>query len=220
MARKDFWEHIIDFFGHGTFTATAADNAPLIIADTSSTGTPTYALVDGSSSGELAIAFDTGNEVQNVCLYQNNVLQYDIDKIREVQFRVKMNQATLDTATSLAFGVTGDRNDAIDSIAQAALFRLIGSDAVVVETDDGTTDLDDKATGKTLVNVYKDFLISFARGTSDVRFFIDGQPVAENVTFDMSAYTGSLQLFLQLQKTADANADGVTIDRIAIRGIR
>ena len=223
MAAKDFWRFDWDFFGHEVFSATAADNATFMIADTSSAGTPTYAVVDGSGSGEIAIDFDNTSEIQNVCLFQNDKLQYDIDLITEVAFRVKMNQAAVNAATSLAFGVAGDRNDAIDSIAQAALFRVVGSDsttAVVVETDDGTNNNDDVATGDTLINAYKDFLISFAAGTNDVRFFIEGQPVATGTTFDMSSYTGSLQLFAQLQKTANTNTDGVTIDRIAIRGRR
>lgn len=218
--KKDFWEHVLDFFGSGTFTATAADNAPMLIKDTSAAGAPTYAYANPSSSGELAVSLEVTNEVQNVCVFQNDVLQFDIDKITEVEFRVKMNQASLNAATSLAFGLAAARNDAIDSIAEAALFRLVGSDSVVVETDDNVNNNDDVATGKTLVNAYKDFKISFAAGTRDVRFFIDGEPVAQGTTFDMSNYTGSLQLFAQIQKTAAAEADGFTIDRISIRGRR
>jgi hypothetical protein len=227
MAARDYWELVEDFFGHLGPSATAGDNAHLLIKDTSAAGTPTYAVVDGGGTaiapGEFAIDFDNTNEVQNVCLYQVDKLQYNIAKIREVEFRLKMNQAAADATTMLGFGVTGDRNDTIDTIAQAAIFRVVGADdttAVVVETDDGTNNNDDKATGKTLINAYKDFLISFAEGTDDVRFFIDGEPVATSTTFDMSNYTGNLQLFLQLQKTQDTNTDGVTIDRVSIRGIR
>jgi hypothetical protein len=223
MASKDFWVDRYDFFGHGSFTATQADNGPLRIADTSVAGTPTYVFVDGSSSGELAVDMDTQAEVQNVCVYQGNILQYDIDKITEVSFRVKMNQAAMDATSMFAIGLTGDRNDDIDLVAQAAIFRVVGADdttAVVVETDDGTNEQNDVATGKTLINVYKDLKISFATGTNDVRFFIDGAPVATSTTFDMSAYTASLQLFMQIQKTSDANADGFTIDWAEVRGRR
>lgn len=223
MAQRNFWSYVEDFFGTRVFSATQADDPNWRIADTSSAGTPTYVSVDGSSSGEIAIDFDSQAEAQNVCLYQSDVLQFDIDKIKEVEFRVKMNQAAVDATTMLAFGVIGDRNDAIDTIAQAAIFRVVGADdttAVVIESDDGTVDRNDIATGQTLINVYKDFLISFAEGTDDVRFFIDGQPVGTATTFDMSNYTGSLQLFAQIQKTSDANTDGVTIDRVSIHGLR
>ena len=223
MAAKDFWSFEWDFFGQEVFSATAADNSTFQVVDTSAAGTPTYAVVDGSASGELAVDMDATSEVQNVCIYQGDNLQYDIDLITEVQFRVKMNQAAMDSTSMFAFGVTGDRNDTIDTIAQAAIFRVVGVDdttAVVVETDDGTNNNDDVATGETLINAYKDFVISFAAGTDDVRFFIDGQPVATGTTFDMSAYTASLQLFMQIQKTADTNTDGFTVDRISVRGRR
>lgn len=223
MAAKDFFLALWDFFGQGTFTGTAADNAPFLITDTSSAGTPTYAYVDGSATGELKVDLASTNEVENVCVSMGDVLQFDIDNIVEVEYRVKMNQAALTSGTSFAFGVTGDRNDAIDSVAQAALFRLIAADSttlVVCESDDGTTDKDDIATGKTLINAYKDFKISFACGKADVRFFIDGEPVATGTTFDMSAYSGQLQPFMQLQKTATTAVDGFTVDRISIRGRR
>jgi hypothetical protein len=220
MAITNFFEWFVDFFGHSVFTGTAGDNAPMVIADTSDSGTPTYASVDGSATGEIAIDMDNTNEVQNVCLYQNDILQFDIDKILEFEIRLKLNQASLDAASSLAFGLTSDRNDAIDSISEAALFRLIGDNSILVESDDGTLNNDDVSTGKTLTNAYQTFLISFATGTSDVKFFVNGQPVATSTTFNMSNYTGSLQAFVQLQKTADTNTDGVTIDYIRVHGRR
>jgi len=223
MSKNDYYEHEMDFQGQGVLSTTAADNGPLLVKDTSAAGSPTYVYVDGSANGEVAVDMDSTSEVQNVCLYQNDILQYDIDKIRSVFFRVKMNQASLDSASQFAFGLTGDRNDAIDSIAQAVLFRVVGADsgtAVVVETDDGTNDNNDIVTGQTLADSYVDFLIDFSQGTSDVRFFIAGQPVALTQTFNMSNYTGSLQLFMQIQKTADTNTDGFTVDLIRVNGIR
>lgn len=223
MAAKDFVMYETDFHGFGIFTSTLATNqGQLLVADTSAAGTPTYAYVDDSSSGEVAVDMDTQAEAQSVCLYMNDVKQFDIDKITEANFRVKMNQAALDATTMFAFGLTGDRNDTIDTIDPAVLFRVVGADdttAVVVESM-ATAGNDDVATGKTLINVYKDFKISFATGTSDVRFFIDGEPVGTSTTFDMSAYTASLQPFFQIQKTSDANANGFTVDWLQIRGRR
>lgn len=223
--KKDFWEFWDDFFGNLVFSATKGSNVghAYDIADTSSSGAPTHAVVDGSETGEVAVDLASTNEIENVCLYQGDKLQFDIDKIVEFGVRVKMNQAALDAASQFAIGLTGDRNDAIDSIAQAALFRVIGADdttALVVETDDGTNDNNDVATGKTLINAYKWLVISFAQGKSDVRFFVDGEPVATGTTFDMSNYSGALQLFAQIQKTQDTNVDGFTLDAWYVRGRR
>lgn len=222
---QDYWEFCDDFLGGGTLT-TSGQGDPWVFTATGS-GTAVY--VDGSASGEISVDNESTGEVQNSCISFGDKLAMDIDKIQGFECRVKMNQAALDATTSLAFGLAGDRNAAIDSIAQAALFRVIGGDsttAVVVESDDGTNDNNDVATGQTLINAYKTFKIDFSQGTSDVRFYMTGdnnsvlKRVATGTTFDMSNYTGSLQPFIQLQKTSDTNTDGVTIDYIKVWGTR
>ena len=225
---QDYFEFTDDFFGGGTFGTSASENDPWVVADTSTSGTPTYTRVDGAATGEAALDLASTSEVENVCLSFGDTLCIDIDKVQGCEFRVKMNQATLDSASQVAVGLIGDRNDAIDSVAQAALFRVVGSDSttsVVVESDDGTNDNDYKATGQTLVNAYKRLRIDFSNGTSDVRFFMDDANgsltrVASSTTFDMSNYTGSLQPVIQLQKTADTNTDGVTVDYVKVWGTR
>lgn len=215
MKNMIVWED--NFIGHRVYSATAGSNVGhnWLIVDTSSSGTPTYAPVVARRG--VTLTLEATEEVQNVCMAHGNKLGFDIDDLVEVEWQVKMGQALLDSATSLAFGMTGDRHDAIDSIAYAALFRLIGaSAAVLVETDDGVRDNDDVATGKTLATTMKRFVISFATGKSDVRFFVDGQPVATSTTFDMSAYTGAMQPLLQIQKSSDTAADAVTVEKVKI----
>lgn len=216
MASKSTRTWLDQFVGYRVYSATSASNVghSWVITDTSSAGTPTYTPVDGGPG--VTLAFDSQAEAQNLCLSWGDVLGIDIDDLIYAKFRAKVS-GTLDTATSLAFGLTGDRNDAIDSIAQNLLFRLIGNNNIVCETDDGTTDTDDKATGLTLSTTAKDFIISLAEGgKSDVRFFVDGAPVATSTTFDVSAYSGALQPLVQLQKTSDNNTDSATIELVEI----
>jgi len=214
---QDFVKFEEDFLGPMTLTASPTNQDRWDIADTSSAGTPTYTV--GGINGEATLAFDNTSEVQNVCLFQSDVLNWDIDLIQRIEMRVKTT-ATLDTATSLAFGLASARNDAIDSIAAHASFRIIGSNTLVVESDDGTTDKDDIATGASLSDTYKKFVIDFTGGKSNVKFYVDGVRVAASTTFDMSGYTAGLQPYVQLQKTADTNTDSVTIDYIKIEGKR
>lgn len=213
---QDFQEWCDDFNGTAATFPTSADPAtPWLIDDTSSSGTPTY--TTGTSVATLA--FSSTSEVQNVCLHFGDSLDFDIDDLLHIEFRVKMGQAAADAATQLAFGLASARNDAIDSIAQAALFRVVGADsttAVVLESDDGTNDNDDVATGKTLINAYKRFVIDFSGGKSDVKFYIDGERVASSTTFDMSNYAAGLQPIVQLQKTADTNTDSVVVDYVKV----
>lgn len=206
-----------DFLGPMTLTASPTNGDKWDIADTSSAGTPTYTV--GGINGEATLAFDNTSEIQNVCLFQSDVLNWDIDLVQRIEMRVK-TAATLDSATSLAFGLASARNDAIDSITAHASFRLIGSNSLVVESDDGTTDKDDIATGATLADTYKKFVIDFTGGKSNVKFYVDGVRVAASTTFDMSAYTAGLQPYVQIQKTADTNTDSVVIDYIKIEGKR
>lgn len=213
-----------DFHGYRAPQAAAAGEFEWVKADTSSGGSPTVLSVDGSKNGAIALTHDSTNEIQNLFLYHGDHLNFDLASLLRASFRIKVT-ASLNAATSMAWGLTGDRNDAIDSVAQAALFRIIGNNTVVVETDDGTHDNDDVATGQTVVATYKWFVIDFTAGVSDVRFFMGDANnkltrVARNTTFDMSAYTGSLQPFFQNQKTAATSVDALTIDAVRIESRR
>jgi len=222
---------IYDFRGHLAFPATASGvGTPWTIADTSSAGAPTFG---GLAGGGYRMAFASNTEIENLCLYFGDVLAFDIDDLIRFWAIVK-TVATLDTATSLAFGLTGARNDAIDSIAQAALFRCIGDNNVVVESDDGTNDNDDVVTGMTLGAAWKRFEINFAeRNTSrdapslslgrksNIGFYMSNdlgqlRRVAPNTRFDMSNYTAGLQPFFQLQKTSDNNTDNLDILQVGV----
>lgn len=222
---------IYDFRGNQAIPASGSGaGAPWVKTDTSSGGSPT---VGGLAGGGLRMAFDNTSEIQILTVDFGNVLSFDIDDLIRAWFIVK-TVAAADSATSLAFGLTGNRHDTIDSIAQAAIFRCIANNNVLVETDDGTTDIDDVPTGLTLKANWKRFEINFAeRNTtveppslskgrkSNIAFYGTNdngslRRVASGTRFDMSAYTGGLQPFFQLQKTADTNTDNLDILQVGI----
>jgi hypothetical protein len=230
---QSHWKHTYDFIGSGAAFPTSADPAtPWLVTDTSSAGAPTYThgVDNGESTGDYAVGeavltLAVTTEVENVCLSFGDVLQYDINKIKGFEWRIRQGQATIDAATSISFGMTGDRDDAIDSIAAAMLFRLIGANDVVVESDDTVNNNDDVATGQVLANSYRIFKVDLAAGLTDVRFFMSDargsmKRVAGSTRFDMSNYTAALQPFLQIQKTSDSNVDAVRSDYFEIWGIR
>jgi peptidoglycan hydrolase-like protein with peptidoglycan-binding domain len=224
-------QYVYDFRGHLGIPLTASGaGTPWVKADTSSSGSPT---VGGLLGGGLRMLLESTSEVQNLCLYFGDVLAFDIDEIIRAWFIMK-TVATLDSTTQIAFGLAGNRNDAIDSIAQAALFRCIGDNDVVVESDDGTNDNDDVASGLTLAATWKRFEINFAERIttqeppslslgrkSNVGFYGANdngslRRVASGTRFDMSNYTGGLQPFLQIQKTADVNVDNLDVLEVGI----
>jgi hypothetical protein len=126
------------------------------------------------------------------------------------------------------------RNDAIDTIGEAALFRAIANNSLVVETDDGTNNNDDVATGLTLGAAWKRFEINFAERVSTMEppSLSLGRPsnvgfygandngslrrVASGTRFDMSNYSSGLQPFFQLQKTADTNTDNLDVLQVGV----
>lgn len=208
---QDFQEFYDDFNGAVAALPTSADPATAwMIDDTSSAGAPTY--TKGTSEATLTLASTT--EVENVCLHFNDALDFDIDSIIRMEFRAKVT-ATLDSATTVVMGLGSARADDPDAVAANAFFKLAGSNAVVVETDDGTTDNDDNATGVSLSSTYKRFVIDFSGGKSDVKFYVDGVKVGTE-TFTMSAYSSGLQPIFQIQKTSDANTDALTIDYVKV----
>ncbi len=184
---------------------------------TAAGGSPT---IKSGSGGAMELALDATNEVQNLCLYMGDVLPYDIDLIKRLRVLAKMSTASLAATVTAVIGLASARNDDPDAIAAAALFKLAGSNAVVLETDDGVINNDDVATGETLGTTYKWLTIDFSQGIQTVAppgtckggkgsvgFAIDNaagshRAVAARTLFDMSNYSGNLQLFAQLQKTA------------------
>lgn len=233
---RNEWEFFDDFLGVGTFVASAGLD-PWLITDTSSAGTPTYTRLDhGETAGAFRpgvaqLLFDNTAEAQNVCLSFGDKLCFDINKLRGFACGLKFVAGTggaKDTTTTVAWGVAGDRNDAIDSIAIASIFRLAstGADhAVVIENDDATNTNDDVATGFSLTdNTWADFYIDFSN-LEDVKYYagLSTLPltrIGAGTTMKMSAYSAGLQPFFQMQKTSDTNVDSLQIDYVRLWGVR
>lgn len=201
------------------FTTTPAGEFGWTIKDTSSAGTPTYlCLTDDGGAAKLLL--DSTSEAQVVTLYQNDVLPYDLALLQHVGFVAKVGG--VDSATTIVFGVASAQNDTADSVTINAWFRIQGSastSALLLETDDGTTDYDDKATGATLSTTYKKFTIDFTQGLSDIRFFIDGARVGQSVTHTLASITAgqNVQLFVQLQKASGTGVPYIQLSQVAVQ---
>lgn len=221
MNRKTCRKHW-DFTGQLLVPAVASGTGTEFVKKvTAAAGSPT---VQGANGGGIALAFDNTNEVQNLCLYLGDILPFDIDDLISFEAVVKAG-GTLNSAVSFAMGVASARNDAIDSIAEHASIRAIGNNTIVVESDDGTTDKDDIATGLTLSTSWQRFRIDFVTGVAtqeppslslggkaNVAFYGGNsngslRRVASGTRFDMSAYAGNLQPYFQLQKTASTTTN-------------
>lgn len=203
----------IDQFDRAQVLSTTPGQNGWTVADTSSAGTPTYLCVT-EDGGAMKLTLASTSEAEIVTLYTNDVLPYDLAKLQRVWFVAKVSG--IDAVTTLTMGVGSARADTDDSVAVNAWFRMEGSAStslVVCETDDGTTDTDDKATGVTLSSTYKKFEIDFTQGLSDIRFYIDGARVASAQTFTLASVTAgqNVQPIVQLQKASGTGTPSITI---------
>lgn len=231
--RQDLWEYFDDFFGAAASISTSGlYGSNWAVADTSSAGTPTYVMgVDGGSASQAAgiakLDLVADSEAEVVILSHAGIEQFDVTDRLTYECRLKMNQAAVGAVTDFSFGLVAGQNSTWDSTTVMAAFRVVGANsttAVVVETDDGTTDKDDIATGQTLINAYKTFKIDM-QVLTDVKFYMSDangvlRRVAKATTFDMSAFTSCVQPVFQLQKASGADTSGVTIDYVKICGRR
>jgi hypothetical protein len=216
---QDFVEYFDDFIGTPVTFPTSANIGTPWLTDVTGAAPPTHV----RSGSEAILTLTADNQAQILGLHHNDSLAFDIDDILNVEMRVRISAATFTSGSILTFGVGSARADVANDVAAHAWFRMEGANSttlVYCETDDGTRDIDDVSSGVTLGTTYKQFVIDFSGGKSNVKFYINGQRVAAAQTFDMSGYSSGLQPIIQLQKAANTNADAARVDYIRIRARR
>lgn len=219
-----------DFIGTTVISATVGPNG-LRIKDTSTAGSPTLAVKQEVSGGVFEMAFDNTNEAQVLTLYSGDNQVVDYSKKPVFKCRMKIPVAPLST-DFLVWGLATAQNDTEDSVATNAWFRIEGANlAVKLETDDGTTDTDDKDPSLTLTaDTWYDFLIDLAN-TSNVKFYYRNSNTPSNgtawtsltvpgTTFSIAANTTNLQPFLQLRKTGGTGTTGIQMDYLDVAWAR
>jgi len=215
-------------FFHGSYTpGTSAGADEWIKKDTSAAGAPTMATgVDGLKSTLAAT-----NEAEVLTFYFGDIKSFDIDDLISAEFILKAN-ATFGSNETLVIGMAGDQNDDPDAITYNSWFKIVGgataNTALLCESDDNVTDVDDKATGISLgTTTHKSLIIDFSEGISSrsppatskgkqLHFRATDangvlRRVCDSVAFDMSGYTGGLQPFLQLQKASGTGVPAVSL---------
>jgi hypothetical protein len=203
----------IDHFDRAQALTTTPGVGGWTVKDTSSAGTPTYLCIT-EDGGAMKLTLASTSEAEIVTMYHNDVLAYDLALLQRVWFIVKV--AGIDSVTTLTFGLATAQNDTEDSVTVNSWFRMEGSAStsnLLAESDDGTTDYDDKATGTTLSSTYKKCEIDFTNGLSDIRYFVDGARVADSTTFTLASITAgqNVQPFVQLQKASGTGVPSITI---------
>jgi hypothetical protein len=191
----------------------------------------------GGTADGMTAAFTSTSEAQSLRLSFADVLSYDIDDLIYFETLVRITSATL-TNVSAIIGMASAGNAVINTIGEQASFGINGSLALFCETDDGTRDNDDIATGLTLTTgAWTRLRIDFATGTttvspgpslggkSNIQFYagtatssanIPMRRVALGTRFDMSAYSGGLQPYVQFQKASSTDVGSLSVKYIEV----
>lgn len=203
-----------------TFATVPTGLTPRI---TRTAGSPLIAPTDDVLAGNVVLQLEATNEAQVVALDWDDQLTIDPTKPCLVQFRAQISGVAANTR--FIFGLASAYNATFDSIVSNAWFRIEGNSLVVyTETDDGTTDNDDKAHGATLVAATDyTFTVDLTRGTSDIRFFVDddgGGGVGRSLSAAALTTSTLLQPFVALQKASGTGTQSITLKWIRVVGQR
>lgn len=155
-------------------------------------GTPTAAALLGTgtttdANGRVGVGLAATSEAETHAFCFNDILPFNLTLGLVAEF--VFGFSTLPTTTSVAVvGVSSIWTSLVpDTVATSAWFRANSSGAILVGTDDGTTDTAEVATGTTLTaNQMMVGRIDFSTLAS-VKFFINGVRVASGTTFNMAA---------------------------------
>lgn len=189
--------------------------------DTSSTGSPTHDYVADTASGMYRMKHDAQSEQQNLALYFADQLVIDPTKKPIFEARVKVNfaGAAMTADQRIVIGLAAARNATLDSNTHHAWFRIEGANLnILCETDDGTTDNDDKDTGYDIVDdTWTTFRIDMT-SLSDIKFYVDGKLSTFGTKLSASALTASnlLQPYIEIQRDAGSEAEDLMVDYILV----
>jgi hypothetical protein len=216
-------ELVDDFRRPLTLTTTPEGGAGWTKKITEATANTTFATA--ASVDGLVVTFLSTSESKVATVYHNNIFQFDIDKIAEVEWVAKLTG--MGAASACVIGLADTQNDTLDTVANSLWFRADGTASWNAESDDATTDNNDIATGVAQGTAFKRFVFDFSgtpgnAGKKDIKLSIsnvDGRltRVASGTVFNMNAYGGFLQPFVQMQKTAAADVPVLSIAQFRIR---
>jgi hypothetical protein len=182
------------------------------------TGTPTALALSG---GVVAMGLEDTAEAEAHVLTSGEKF-----RIADLQYLriVAACSANLGANSGIQFGLCTTRNNAPDSINEGVWFRVMDDNTVRAESDDGTTDVDDKLTNLSLGLTLKQFVFNFRDGfwrrdvraggnqggKSSVLLSMDNAagnlvPVCRGNQFTLADASGPMEIFAQIVKASSSD---------------
>lgn len=182
--------------------SVAGDTAPIIVAD--------------KGNGVLRLTLDNTSEAQESGVTWGDQRSLVLNQGLVIQFVLSLNQ--LPTLLSEAvWGLAGNKNAVADTVAESIWFKVDGSGAVVVESDDTVNEKTDEATGVTLSAGTPLIFTIDCTTINDCKFWIGKVPVATGTTFDMSTVSAlALQPYIHIAKASGEGLGQVDVDVVSV----
>jgi hypothetical protein len=195
------------------------------------TGTPQALALSSGGYVTLGLAATSEAEAHRLSY---GAAAFRIADLQWAKFRIACD-ADLPSATQIAFGLAGSPQDDPDNTAEGVWFKILADNTVVVESDDGTTDQDDKTTGMSAGLTFRTYFLNFRDGMFKKDIRLGGneggykailasiensngvlRDVARSTQFTLSAASGPLQPFVQIVKTSSTNWAHLFVQEIEV----
>jgi hypothetical protein len=220
---NDYLSFFDDFIGDYSANATAFTANGWSKVETNGSGVTSVDV----ANGVLSLAFDAVAEAATSALYMANN-PFDIDDGPIVDFRLAIFDIGDTADVDINFGIANDSHaDDADSITESCFFHLDGTDlSLLLESDDGSAEQGDIATGVTLVDdVFYDFRVDMTDKASVTFWYkavtaVAWTQLASGTTFVMSNATGTLTPIIHVEKTSNDTTADVRVDFISFTAAR
>jgi hypothetical protein len=188
---------------------------------TRATGTPTgVAQVANTLGGEISMTLAATNEAEFSGVDWTDIKQIGATWLPYFVARVKTPVAAVAAAEDVVIGLATDYNATLNSISKYLRFRLSGSNALLIEGNDGTTANNAVATGRTLgLSEYNMFTIEQKIGDGRYYFFLNDDLVG---TLAQSAFvsTDLFQPLVGIRKASGVTVPVLTMDYLRVASNR
>lgn len=165
-------------------------------------GSPSAATISGSG-GILSFDVSIDPEAESHRIDFGDILNFDAGKDWVFEARASVD-STNGTGLDVLVGVASAHNATHDNVATNAWFRNLAG-VWYVETDDGSTDLDDKLVSPPIANATYARLRIQKVGT-EVRFYVNDARVQADTKFSFNPAAGTL--FQPIFKTLKTGGNG------------
>lgn len=203
---ETFHESLYPFVLYEDFTAAASTGLKVVLIDVSSSGDSTPDPVTDERCGVWDFKLDSTDEAQESGFSMGDNLMIPVGSGKCIaEMRVKIKVLPSASTASMVFGLASADNATILSTTHRLWFRLNGSGAIVVDTDDGTTADEGNATGITATadDKYRILRVEYDPVAKVATFYIDNVLVYTSDAGDLDAFTSTtaLQIVAKCDKT-------------------